>query len=45
MNSGPLHLNIKPNMTSMEAESVATIMCISKQTRFNIAVPNYREVR
>ncbi len=31
-------------MTSMEAESVTTILCTSKQTRFNIAVPNYREV-
>ncbi|RYO91064.1 hypothetical protein DL762_002360 [Monosporascus cannonballus] len=31
-------------MTSMEAESVATILCTSKQTRFNIAAPNYREL-
>ncbi|KAK8118656.1 uncharacterized protein PG998_003282 [Apiospora kogelbergensis] len=31
-------------MTSMEAESVATILCTSKQTRFNIATPNYREL-
>ncbi|KAI3341777.1 ABC transporter [Ustulina deusta] len=31
-------------MTSMEAESVTTILCTSKQTRFNIAVPNYREL-
>ena len=28
----------------MEAESVATILCTSKQTRFNIATPNYREL-
>ncbi|KAI8629226.1 ABC transporter [Xylariaceae sp. FL1651] len=31
-------------MTSMEAESVATILCTSKQTRFNIGTPNYREL-
>ncbi|KAI0850475.1 P-loop containing nucleoside triphosphate hydrolase protein [Daldinia vernicosa] len=31
-------------MTSMEAESVATIVCTSKQTRFNIGTPNYREL-
>ncbi|KAI0426790.1 ABC transporter [Xylaria sp. FL1042] len=31
-------------MTSMEAESVTTIQCTSKQTRFNIGVPNYREL-
>ncbi|KAI0508554.1 ABC transporter [Xylaria bambusicola] len=31
-------------MTSMEAESVTTILCTSKQTRFNIGVPNYREL-
>ncbi|KAK6853364.1 hypothetical protein PG995_010176 [Apiospora arundinis] len=31
-------------MTSMESESVATILCTSKQTRFNIATPNYREL-
>ncbi|KAJ3562829.1 hypothetical protein NPX13_g8415 [Xylaria arbuscula] len=28
----------------MEAESVTTILCTSKQTRFNIGVPNYREL-
>lgn len=32
-------------MTSMAAESVATIVCTSKQTRFDITAPNYREVR
>ncbi|KAL7628112.1 hypothetical protein AAE478_002309 [Parahypoxylon ruwenzoriense] len=31
-------------MTSMEAESTATILCTSKQTRFNIGTPNYREL-
>ncbi|KAI1470230.1 P-loop containing nucleoside triphosphate hydrolase protein [Daldinia caldariorum] len=31
-------------MTSMEAESVATIVCTSKQTRFNIGTLNYREL-
>ncbi|KAI1423090.1 ABC transporter [Xylaria sp. FL1777] len=31
-------------MTSMEAESVTTILCTSKQTRFNIKVPDYREL-
>lgn len=31
-------------MTSMDAESVATILCTAKQTRFNIATPSYREV-
>ncbi|KAI1763467.1 P-loop containing nucleoside triphosphate hydrolase protein [Hypoxylon sp. FL1150] len=31
-------------MTSMEAESAATILCTSKQTRFNIGSPNYREL-
>ncbi|KAI2621115.1 P-loop containing nucleoside triphosphate hydrolase protein [Hypoxylon sp. NC1633] len=31
-------------MTSMEAESVATILCTSKQTRFNIRTPDYREI-
>ncbi|KXJ92420.1 ABC transporter [Microdochium bolleyi] len=31
-------------MTSMEAESVATILCTAKQTRFNIATPSYREL-
>ncbi|KAI8959959.1 P-loop containing nucleoside triphosphate hydrolase protein [Daldinia sp. FL1419] len=31
-------------MTSMEAESVTTIVCTSKQTRFNIGTPNYREL-
>ena len=31
-------------MTSMSAESVATILCTSKQTRFHIDTPNYREV-
>ncbi|KAJ2990250.1 hypothetical protein NUW58_g3047 [Xylaria curta] len=31
-------------MTSMEAESVTTILCTSKQTRFNIGTPNYREL-
>jgi len=34
----------KTIMTSMEAESVSTILCTSKQTRFNIGTPNYREV-
>ncbi|KAI1459349.1 P-loop containing nucleoside triphosphate hydrolase protein [Annulohypoxylon moriforme] len=31
-------------MTSMEGESVASILCTSKQTRFNIGTPNYREL-
>ncbi|KAI0409086.1 ABC transporter [Xylaria palmicola] len=31
-------------MTSMEAESVTTILCTSKQTRFNIGTPNYRDL-
>ncbi|KAK8042713.1 ABC transporter ATP-binding protein YheS [Apiospora phragmitis] len=31
-------------MTSMESEFVASILCTSKQTRFNIATPNYREL-
>ncbi|KAI0197750.1 P-loop containing nucleoside triphosphate hydrolase protein [Astrocystis sublimbata] len=31
-------------MTSMEAESVTTILCTSKQTRFHIGTPNYREL-
>ncbi|KAI0379770.1 P-loop containing nucleoside triphosphate hydrolase protein [Hypomontagnella monticulosa] len=31
-------------MTSMEAESTTTILCTSKQTRFNIGTPNYREL-
>ncbi|KAI1446409.1 P-loop containing nucleoside triphosphate hydrolase protein [Annulohypoxylon stygium] len=31
-------------MTSMEAESTTTILCTSKQTRFNIGIPNYREL-
>lgn len=31
-------------MTSMEAESVATILCTSKQTRFHIDEANLREV-
>ncbi|KAI0393468.1 hypothetical protein F5Y17DRAFT_432020, partial [Xylariaceae sp. FL0594] len=31
-------------MTSMEAESASTILCTSKQTRFNIGTPNYREL-
>ncbi|KAI0109544.1 ABC transporter [Nemania sp. FL0031] len=31
-------------MTSMEAESVTTILCTSKQTRFNIGTPDYREL-
>ncbi|KAK7956893.1 ABC transporter [Apiospora aurea] len=31
-------------MASMESESVATVLCTSKQTRFNIATPNYREL-
>ncbi|KAK6087443.1 ABC transporter [Seiridium cupressi] len=31
-------------MTSMGSESVATIVCTCKQTRFDIASPNYREV-
>lgn len=32
-------------MTSMASESVATILCTAKQTRFHIESPNYREVR
>ncbi|KAI1136994.1 P-loop containing nucleoside triphosphate hydrolase protein [Hypoxylon sp. FL0543] len=31
-------------MTSMEAESATTILCTSKQTRFNIGTPSYREL-
>ncbi|PON29440.1 hypothetical protein TGAM01_v201689 [Trichoderma gamsii] len=31
-------------MTSMAAESVATILCTAKQTRFNIDSTNYREL-
>ncbi|KAL7823004.1 P-loop containing nucleoside triphosphate hydrolase protein [Trichoderma gracile] len=31
-------------MTSMAAESVATILCTAKQTRFNIDSSNYREL-
>ncbi|KAI1107752.1 P-loop containing nucleoside triphosphate hydrolase protein [Jackrogersella minutella] len=31
-------------MMSMEAESTATVLCTSKQTRFNIGTPNYREL-
>ncbi|KAI8956383.1 ABC transporter [Xylaria longipes] len=31
-------------MTSMEGESVTTILCTSKQTRFHIGTPNYREL-
>ncbi|KAI1383163.1 P-loop containing nucleoside triphosphate hydrolase protein [Hypoxylon trugodes] len=31
-------------MTSMEAESAATILCTSTQTRFNIGTPNSREL-
>ncbi|GJN66790.1 hypothetical protein PCL_04329 [Purpureocillium lilacinum] len=31
-------------MTSMAAESVATILCTAKQTRFHIDSPNYREL-
>ncbi|POR38000.1 ABC transporter F family member 3 [Tolypocladium paradoxum] len=31
-------------MTSMAAESVATILCTAKQTRFHIESPNYREL-
>ncbi|KAI2616996.1 P-loop containing nucleoside triphosphate hydrolase protein [Hypomontagnella submonticulosa] len=31
-------------MTSMEADSATTILCTSKQTRFNIGTPNYREL-
>ncbi|TFB03151.1 hypothetical protein CCMA1212_004521 [Trichoderma ghanense] len=31
-------------MTSMSAESVATILCTAKQTRFNIDSSNYREL-
>ncbi|KAH9891503.1 P-loop containing nucleoside triphosphate hydrolase protein [Xylariomycetidae sp. FL2044] len=31
-------------MTSMTAESVATILCTSKQSRFDIKAPNYREL-
>lgn len=32
-------------MTSMASESVATILCTSKQTRFHIDAANYREVK
>ncbi|KAF7539142.1 hypothetical protein G7Z17_g12476 [Cylindrodendrum hubeiense] len=31
-------------MTSIASESVATILCTSKQTRFHIESPNYREL-
>ncbi|KAI5463410.1 P-loop containing nucleoside triphosphate hydrolase protein [Mariannaea sp. PMI_226] len=31
-------------MTSMASESVSTILCTSKQTRFHIESPNYREL-
>ncbi|KAI1855858.1 hypothetical protein JX265_012121 [Neoarthrinium moseri] len=31
-------------MTSMASESVATIVCTCKQTRFDIATPDYREL-
>lgn len=31
-------------MTSMDSEAVASILCTSKQTRFDIAAPNYREL-
>jgi ABC-type multidrug transport system fused ATPase/permease subunit len=31
-------------MTSMSSESVQTILCTSKQTRFHIESPNYREL-
>ncbi|KAI0443140.1 ABC transporter [Xylaria telfairii] len=31
-------------MTSMEGESVTAILCTSKQTRFHIGTPNYREL-
>ncbi|KAI1373662.1 P-loop containing nucleoside triphosphate hydrolase protein [Hypoxylon crocopeplum] len=31
-------------MTSMEAESTTTILCTSKQTRFKIGTPNYRDL-
>ncbi|KAF7560622.1 hypothetical protein G7046_g3545 [Stylonectria norvegica] len=31
-------------MTSMSSESVETILCTSKQTRFQIESPNYREL-
>ncbi|KAL5610300.1 hypothetical protein FOVSG1_004981 [Fusarium oxysporum f. sp. vasinfectum] len=31
-------------MTSMASESAATILCTSKQTRFHIESPNYREL-
>lgn len=31
-------------MTSMVDDSVSSILCTSKQTRFDIAAPNYREV-
>ncbi|KAI0196299.1 ABC transporter [Xylaria flabelliformis] len=31
-------------MTSIEEESVTTILCTSKQTRFHIGTPNYREL-
>ncbi|KAG9259075.1 P-loop containing nucleoside triphosphate hydrolase protein [Emericellopsis atlantica] len=31
-------------MTSMDSESATTILCTSKQTRFDIQSPNYREL-
>ncbi|KAH6995319.1 ABC transporter [Ilyonectria destructans] len=31
-------------MTSIASESVATILCTSKQTRFNIQMPSYRDL-
>ncbi|KAI1754978.1 ABC transporter [Xylaria castorea] len=31
-------------MTSMEEEGATTILCTSKQTRFHIGTPNYREL-
>lgn len=34
-----------PTMTSMVSESVATILCTAKQTRFVIENLSYREVR
>ena len=32
------------NMASTASDSAATILCTSKQTRFDIAKPNYKEV-
>ncbi|EGX93321.1 ABC transporter, putative [Cordyceps militaris CM01] len=42
--SRPLPLGPPLNMTSMASESVATILCTSKQTRFHIDTANYRQL-